>query len=215
MTRHGFPVAARKVGAVTAGVAIGLGSALWGAGAASAGPVTKTLSYTCEFPLVGPGPVRVDIGLTLPDQAVVGQPATATDLTAAVSVPEETVNGFDLLGATTVEGSASVTSTVTDSAGTAQDIVIGDMPVPQTPIPESGDLVVTATGEVPPVTVGVAGDATVAVSDSFTSKLTPRKADGSETELGTFDLVCTVDPGQDPVLGVIPVQPAATVPERR
>lgn len=215
MTRHGLPGAVRKAGAVTAGVAIGLGSLLWGASVASAGPVTKTLSYTCEFPLVGPGQVSVDVGLTLPDQAVVGEPSTATDFSAAVTVPEETVNGFDLLGATTVEGSAVITSVVTDSAGTAQDVVIPDAVVPQTPIPETGDLVVTATGDVPPVTIDVAGDASVAVSETFTSTLTPRKADGSETELGTFDLVCTVDEGQDLVLGSIPVQEAAAVTRER
>ncbi|MCX2729591.1 hypothetical protein OOZ19_05025 [Saccharopolyspora sp. NFXS83] len=204
-----FALAARRGIAVVAGTVLAVGAAAAGAGVASAAPVTKTLSYTCAFPLIGNGQVSTDIAVTLPDAAVVGQPIEATDFSAAVSVPEETVNGFDLLGAATVEGSATVTAVVTDGAGSAQDVVIQDLPVPSTPIPESGALVVTAAGPVPAVTPDAAGDATIAVAETFTSKLTPKKADGSETALGTFDLTCTVDAGQDAVLGTVPVAEAA------
>ncbi|WP_243788018.1 DUF6801 domain-containing protein [Saccharopolyspora gloriosae] len=204
-----FALAGRRGFAVVAGMVLAVGTAAAGASVAAAAPVTKTLSYTCQFPLIGDGQVSTDIAVTLPDSAAVGQPIEATDFSAAVSVPEETVNGFDVLGAATVEGTATVTAVVTDGAGAAQDVVLQDLPVPSTPIPESGPLVVTAAGPVPAVTPDAAGDATVAVAETFTSKLTPKKADGSDTALGTFDLTCTVDAGQDVVLGTVPVSEAA------
>ncbi|GAA3359911.1 DUF6801 domain-containing protein [Saccharopolyspora gregorii] len=198
---------ARRGAALAAGVA--LAATAIGTGTAAAEPVTTTLGYTCDFPLIGKGPVSTDIAVTLPDSAVAGQPIEATDFSAAVTVPEDTVNGFDLVGAATVEGSATVTAVVTDGAGAAQDVVIRDLPVPSAPIPDSGPLVVTAAGPVPAVTPAAAGAATVSVADSFTATLTPKKADGSGTLLGTFDLTCTVDPGQDLVLGTVAVTEAA------
>ncbi|MGW0522405.1 DUF6801 domain-containing protein [Crossiella sp. NPDC003009] len=192
----------------TTAVLAGLALAAVGAGVAQAVPVTKTLTYTCEFPLIGPDELQVTISVNLPDSAVVGQPAQATDFKVSVLVPERIVEAFDLFEAKSLDGSAVAHFDVKDAAGVSKTVDINGMTVPSTPIPDTGDLTVPATGDVPPTTVDNPGQAQAIVSGGFDAKLTPRKADGSPTELGTFDLPCKENPGQDLKLGEIPVAAA-------
>lgn len=192
----------------TAAVLAGLALALVGTGVAHAAPVSKTLTYTCEFPLIGADQLQVTISVNLPDSAKVGQPAQATDFKVSVLVPERIVEAFDLFEAKSLDGSAVARFDVKDAAGVSKNVEIPGLTVPSTPIPDTGDLTVPAFGDVPPVTVDNAGQAEVIIGAGFEGKLTPRKADGSPTELGTFDLPCTVDAGQDRKLGEYPVAAA-------
>ncbi|MBP2477787.1 hypothetical protein JOF53_006659 [Crossiella equi] len=192
----------------TAAVLAGAALALTGTGIAQAAPVTKTLTYTCEFPLIGPDQMQVTISVNLPDSAVVGQPAQATNFTVSVLVPEHIVEAFDLFEAKSLDGSAVANFSVKDAAGVSKQVNIPGMVVPSTPIPDTGDLTVPASGNVPPTTIDNAGNAEAIVGDNFEATLTPRKADGSPTELGTFTLPCGVNAGQDQKLGNIPVAAA-------
>ncbi|WP_143261472.1 DUF6801 domain-containing protein [Allokutzneria sp. NRRL B-24872] len=192
------------------GVVAGFGAALFGigGGVAVAGPVSTTLTYSCDFPLIGPYDVSTKIDVTLPDSGTVGQPVQATDLKVTVTVPEDVVAALAIFEAATVAGSATAGAVVTDSAGQAQDLALS-LNVPSVVIPPTGPLPVLALGAVPPATVATAGTAKVSVAPTYNATLTPRKADGSETDLGTFDLPCTASPAtQDRTLGTIPIASA-------
>ena len=192
------------------GVVAGLGAALLGigGGVAAAGPVSTTLTYSCDFPLIGPYDVSTKIDVTLPGSGTVGRPFQATDLKVTVTVPEDVVAALAIFEAATVAGTATAGAVVTDSGGQAQDLALS-LTVPSAVIPPTGPLPVLATGTVPPATVATAGTATVAVAPTYKATLTPRKADGSETDLGTFDLPCTASPAtQDRTLGTVPIASA-------
>ncbi|MFB9907533.1 DUF6801 domain-containing protein [Allokutzneria oryzae] len=202
-------------GLIALGVTVGVGASLLGAGAgvAVAGPVSTTLTYSCEFPLIGPYDVSTKIDVTLPDSGTVGQPVQATNLSVTVTVPEDVVAALAIFEAATVDGTATAGAVVTDSAAQAQDLALS-LTVPSAVIPPTGPLPVLATGTVPPATVANAGTATVSVAPTYQARLTPKKADGSQTDLGTFDLPCTANPAtQDRTLGTIPI--AAAVPGTR
>ncbi|MBP2477797.1 hypothetical protein JOF53_006669 [Crossiella equi] len=170
------------------------------------GPITKSLNYTCEFPLIGPNKLVTKIDVTMPESVKVGQLMRATDLAATITVPEEVAQSLLLFEAETIEGTSEALLAI-DANGTPIDVTLPNLVIPKTPVPKTGDLVAVARGPVPGIGVRSPGAIGVAVGD-HTSKLTPRKADGSPTELGTFDLVCTQDAGQDPSLARIPVHAA-------
>ncbi|MFE9746500.1 DUF6801 domain-containing protein [Saccharothrix saharensis] len=196
-------VAALGVTAVVVG-----GSALWGAGVGSAATARLTLVYNCPFPLIGAQDMSVEIVVEdLPDTAVVGEPVPEARVTATATVPELATQGLRLVGAETVEGTATA-QTVIDNAGLVLDIV-PDLTVAKTAVPESGAFDTVATGTTPSLSFPFAGTTTIDVGD-FVTTLTPRTADGSETGLGTFTSPCTLKPGQSTRLYEFTVQPEGT-----
>ncbi|QQQ78935.1 hypothetical protein IOD16_11205 [Saccharothrix sp. 6-C] len=196
-------VAALGVAAVVVG-----GSALWGAGVGSAATARLTLVYNCPFPLIGAQDMSVEIVVEdLPDTAVVGEPVPEARVTATATVPELATQGLRLVGAVSVEGTASA-QTVVDNAGLVLDIV-PDLTVAKTAVPESGAFDTVATGTTPSLSFPFAGATTIDVGD-FVTTLTPRTADGSETGLGTFTSPCTLKPGQSTRLHEFTVRPEGT-----
>ncbi|MGM1062096.1 DUF6801 domain-containing protein [Saccharothrix sp. Mg75] len=192
----GLAVAAAVVGSV----------AFAGAGAGQAAEASLTLVYSCPFPLIGTQDmsVRIDVA-DLPDSAVVGVETPATRVTATATVPPTATQGLALVGAATVEGTARARTTI-DNAGAVLEVV-PDLVVAKTAVPASGAFDTVATGGTPPVTFANAGATTISVGD-FSTTLTPRKADGTETGLGTFTSDCTLKPGQDTLLHEFTVAPA-------
>jgi hypothetical protein len=128
-------------------------------------------------------------------------------VTATATVPATATQGLTLVGATTVEGTAKAT-TVVDNAGAPQDVV-ANMVVGKTNVPSSGAFDTVATGSTAPLTLVNAGTTTISVGN-FSTTLTPRKPDGSETGLGTFTSDCTLKPGQNTLLHQFTVTPAST-----
>ncbi|ACU36100.1 DUF6801 domain-containing protein [Actinosynnema mirum] len=186
--------ARRVVGGLAAGVAVAGSVAFAGAGTGLAATASLTLVYNCPFPLIGAQDMSVRITTTnLPDSAVVGQPTPATNVTAVATVPATATLGLSLVGAKTVQGTA-IANTSINNAGTTQGVV-ANMTIPSTAVPSSGSFNTTATGSTPPVTFSKAGTTIITVGN-FSTTLTPRKADGSLTGLGTFTSNCTLKAGQ-------------------
>ena len=184
------------------------GTALWGAGVGSAATATLTLVYSCPFPLIGTQDMSVKIDVAdLPDEAVVGSPIPEARVTATATVPEPATQGLALVGAATVEGTAKARTRV-DNAGFALDIV-PNLTVAKTPVPSSGAFDTIASGTTPPVSFPNAGLTTIDIGD-FETTLTPRRADGSLTGLGTFTSPCTLKPGQSTRLHGFTVKPGST-----
>jgi len=173
-----------------------VGGLLLSAGQSSAATVSvdKTLTYTCPFPLIGDQKLVVNIKTVVETPATEGGELKAGEFTATVTVPETATQGLTLVGATTVEGSGSAGITL-NNAGTALPIAIPDLSVAKTNVPASGTFTVTAKGQVP-TAYPKQGPTTVVIGD-FATTLTPKKADGTETGLGTFESKCKMDPGQD------------------
>ena len=195
------------VGAVAVATAVVGAVAFAGAGTGTAATASLTLVYSCPFPLIGTQDMSVKIDVAdLPDSAVVGQPIPASRVTATATVPATATQGLTLVGATTVEGTAKATTRV-DNVGAPHDIV-ADLVVAKTSVPASGPFDTVATGGTAPVTFANAGLTTIAVGN-FSTTLTPRKADGSETGLGTFTSDCTLKPGQNTQLYQFTVSPAS------
>jgi hypothetical protein len=194
-------------GVVTAMVAV-VGFA--GATASSAADSSLTLKYTCPFPLIGNQQLVTKITVTLPDTVVVNKPTPEIPIAADVTVPATATQGLNLVGATTIEGSAKANAHL-DNAGLGLDIS-PSLAIPSTPVPADGTaFTVHATGKAPSVSFPNAGASSITVGDYLTT-LTPKKADGTPTGLGTFDSKCTVDAGQDTTLAKFTVLPDGSPP---
>ncbi|WP_309115912.1 DUF6801 domain-containing protein [Saccharothrix sp.] len=166
-----------------------------GTGSAAPVQVDKTLTFTCPFPLIGNQVLSTRIRATIDTPTTVGGELKTTDFSATVTVPPTATQGLSLVGAATVEGSAEAGVTL-DNAGSKLDIKIPGLTVPKTNVPAEGSFDVVASGPVPTAVIPKAGTTTVTVGN-YSTTLTPRKADGSETGLGTFTSNCTLDPGQN------------------
>ncbi|MEU4746099.1 DUF6801 domain-containing protein [Actinosynnema sp. NPDC023658] len=187
-------ISRRLIGALAVSAAVVSAVVLGGAGVGQAATASLTLVYNCPFPLIGAQDMSVQIvASNLPASAVVGQPLPATNVTATATVPANATLGLALVGAKTVEGTATSTTSV-NNAGTLR-AVVASLTVPKTNVPSSGSFTTVATGSAPSITLTKAGLTTITVGN-FTTTLTPRKSDGSTTGLGTFTLNCTLKPGQ-------------------
>ncbi|MCG8920505.1 hypothetical protein L6E12_32535, partial [Actinokineospora sp. PR83] len=127
----------------------------------------------------------------------IGEPTGEIKINAVTTVPETATQGLTLVGATTVEGSALAASTVA-APGITLPVNV-PITVPKTNVPASGAFEVPASGSAPSLSFTQAGEAKITVGD-LKLTLTPKKADGTETGLGTFDSACTQVPGQNNLL---------------
>ncbi|WIY06312.1 hypothetical protein QRX60_21605 [Amycolatopsis mongoliensis] len=160
-------------------------------------PIDRKLSFTCPFPLIGKQKLDVEVKASFEVPAAPGGTFTTTDLTVAVTVPDKSTRGLALVGAASIEGTASAGVTLANGSLTLPLAL--PLTVAKTAVPPSGAFTTRASGSVPPVQLPNAGRTTLTIGD-FSTRLTPKKADGSFTGLGSFTSDCTLDPGQDPVL---------------
>ncbi|RZS44934.1 hypothetical protein EV193_101815 [Herbihabitans rhizosphaerae] len=168
-------------------------------------PLKQT--YTCPFPLIGVQPLSVDISATLPNDIKVGEFTPRIDITAVADSGTKATQGLNLVGATQLEGTAQALALVSSPQGHLA--VKTPTAIPLQPVPPVGQpLIVNAQGSAPSVVFDKEGTATVSVHD-LVMTLTPLKADGTPTGLGTFTADCTLDAGQPNVLQTFNVTPAA------
>lgn len=181
------------------------------AGTSSAAASALTLEYSCPFPLIGNQDVSVEIATELPATIATGAYSPAIKINAVSNAGETATQGLRLVDAETIDGSALATSTVKAPQGNLAVQVPSE--IPNQPIPAVGnDLVLNASGSAPGLRFDQPGSATLTVND-LVLKMTPRKADGSPTELGTFESKCTQKDGQNNVLHTFEVTGDAVTPE--
>ncbi|KOX24796.1 fibronectin [Saccharothrix sp. NRRL B-16348] len=191
---------------VVAGLALGVGT-----GSAAQGDLTQT--YSCPFPLIGDQNVSVDIKTTQPGTVAAGAFTPKLDITAVSNAGPTATQGLRLVGAETIRGTARATSKVTAPGDQGALTVQVASDVPDQPIPAVGnDLVLNAVGSAPGLRFDQPGTATVEVTD-LVLEMTPLRADGTPTDLGTFVADCTPTPNQDTVLQTYTVTGAAVTPE--
>jgi hypothetical protein len=144
--------------------------------------------------LIGNQPIKVVVNSDMPASIAVGQPTGAFNIQAISTVPEAAAQGLNLVGATTIEGTAVSGDEVLAPEGTVAVNV--PVTIPQQPVPNPpAAFDITATGQTPSLTFSQPGTATINVK-TLNLTLTPRNAQGQPTSLGTFDSACTLDTGQ-------------------
>lgn len=194
------------LGAVTAVLLVGAGAV--GAGVATARPVSLTLHYTCDFPVINGQRVTVQVDADVPSSHTVGVPTQPFPIEVVATVSDLFTTGLNLLGAHSIEGTAEGNVNVAAPQG-AFSVSI-PFTIPDTTIPASGSFRVPATGVAPSLRFTRQGKGQLTAGD-INLHLAARDADGNPT-LGKLDLPCTLDNGQNDVIESFDIrpQPAAT-----
>ncbi|MBA1145864.1 choice-of-anchor D domain-containing protein [Ectothiorhodospiraceae bacterium WFHF3C12] len=178
-------------------------AALFGvAGTASAEPVSLTLDYTCPFPLIGEQTITAEINTDIAAEVTAPSELGPFDIEATTTVPAAAVEGLSLVGATTIEGTATNESTVVTPAREIPQTV--NLTIPQSGFPDEPQaFTVPASGSTSVVSIEAqdVGDGQVTVG-GLTLDMTARLPDGSiaPAPVGEFTAECTQVAGQDNVL---------------
>ncbi|MGW5054240.1 fibronectin type III domain-containing protein [Actinokineospora sp. NPDC004072] len=184
-----------------------------GQGMSSAAQGELTQSYSCPLPLIGDQTVTIDIRTEQPDTTAAGAFTPALEITAVSNAGATATQGLRLVGAETIQGVARATSTVKGPGGQGDQTVQVTTQVPNQPIPAVGnDLILNASGSAPGLRFDQPGTASLEVTD-LVLEMTPLRADGTPTDLGTFTADCTPASGQDTTLHTYQVTGAAVTPE--
>lgn len=180
-----------------------------GASVAAARPVSLTLRYTCDFPVINGQRVTVQVDADVPSSDTVGVPTQPFPIEVVATVSDLFTAGLNFLGAHSVEGTAEGNVNVAAPQG-AFSVSI-PFTIPNTTVPASGSFRVPATGVAPSLRFTRPGKGQLTAGD-INLHLAARDANGNPT-LGKLDLPCTLDDGQNDVIGSFDVkpQPAATV----
>ncbi len=189
------PVAAALLGVLFASAA---------ATPATAAPVSLTLNYTCNFPLLDPQPLKLQITSDIPSSVPVGTSTPPFVISAKADVSAEAAYGLKALETATIAGTAVAGASIT---------LPGDVRLPlqvpttltKTTVPATGGFQTTATGETPSLQFNTPGTASIKVEGDLVLKLDARLADGAKTGLEDFETECFQDPGQNTTLATIVV----------
>jgi hypothetical protein len=202
-----------------AGLLSAANGALTGVGSAAPAPAvppdtqaTASVSVTCPFadPL-GPRALTVETSATLPAQAKTGAAATISGFSAKFTLPRDVALALLPDGAT----AGSLRGTVSTNIAVRQSDRAEQVPVPltvaPTPLPETGDVTLTATGAVPRIAINTTGPVTLDVTaPTLALEAVPPPEAAASTQPAP-GIACTLDPGQPATLGKILVLPK-TVP---
>ncbi|TJZ57369.1 LPXTG cell wall anchor domain-containing protein [Streptomyces piniterrae] len=192
------------------GVATALGTAVGvvgvtGAGTAAAQQVSRTLRYTCDVPMLGDQPFTAKIDADIPESVEVGEPSRKFAIEAGTTVDAELTPLLDRIGVKSVEGTVNAKIGVTAPQGNRHLTVPLD--IARTPVPASGSFTVTGTGSAPALTFRQPGHGRITVGD-IGVHVVGRKADGDVR--GKVDVRCTLDDGQNDVVGSFEITGAGT-----
>jgi Fibronectin type III domain len=170
---------------------------------ASAAPVSKTLEYRCNFPLMVPQPLTLRINSDIPTSVPAGTSTPPFPVQATAEVSAFAAKGLRGLESTTIEGTAVAQADILlPSGGTFSAKV--NTTIPKTAIPSTGGFATNATGQTPALTFDDPGKATFKLGTLVLS-LSPRLADGTLPGTNDFETECTLAAGQDPLFATIDV----------
>lgn len=193
----------RLIALVTSVAVASGGAAVLTAGAAQA--ESAPLTYDCTT-ILGPTQMQVVTDTDLPAAAHTGDSLPVT-LTSKVTVPGSIIGlAYGLLGARSVSGTATAAGTVTGPGGTVATSTA--LTVPSTPLPASGDLVITSTGASPTFAPTDPGSYAIGAGD-FSSTLTFYDANGKAV-LADQTIPCTAPTEADTTVDTVAVTYAST-----
>ncbi|WP_406642232.1 DUF6801 domain-containing protein [Amycolatopsis sp. WGS_07] len=165
---------------------------------------TATVALDCPF---AAGPQRIALTTTaiLPATATVGSAVKFRSLTASFTLPRTVATQLAPAPATSLRG--GLTLDLTARQGDKSTAIPAPFTIAPTPLPENGDVQVTATADLPDQAITVPGEVTFDVG-APTIALKP----ATETTTEAAPVRCTLAPGQKTTLASILVAPALTKP---
>ncbi|WP_245589623.1 DUF6801 domain-containing protein [Amycolatopsis balhimycina] len=218
MSRRVRPRSVTVTALAAAGLLSAANGALTGVGSAAPGPAvppdtqaSTSVSVHCPFadPL-GPRALTVETTATLPAQAKAGTSATIGAYAVKLSLPREVALSFLPAGATTGALRGTVQLDLAVHQDDRSDKVPVSLVVAPTPLPETGDVVLTATGTVPEIAINTIGAVTFDVTaPTLTLEAVPA-SDAPPATTAPPKVACTLDEGQQATLGKIMVLPKVT-----
>ncbi|MFJ5227961.1 DUF6801 domain-containing protein [Streptomyces sp. NPDC088400] len=195
--RTGRPRARIALGVFTAlGTAVGV-VGVSGAGIAAAQPVSLTLKYTCDVPVIKDPHITARIDANIPASVVVGQSGKKVAVGAGTTVDASLTPWLGRLGVKTVEGRVDAKIRVAAPQAGSQVRVV-PLRIAKTGVPASGSFDIAATGAALTPTFTRPGTARITVGD-IVLNVVGKKAGGDA--LDEFRVPCTLDPGQDNFVG--------------
>ncbi|MBN6033452.1 DUF6801 domain-containing protein [Amycolatopsis sp. 195334CR] len=199
----------RRFGRLFAGMAttsMVLGLTMAGAGTALAADqaytTTSTLSYTCNYPLIGEAPLTVTATFQGPDSITGGGTFQAHTVTAVATVPADVVGALYFLGGIDgVRGTADASVAV--SGGTPSTVNVSDLGVAEQFVADpNADFPVnaaqTSSTVVPAITAASSGTLTASLGATFSASLDFHYLNATPEWQGPEAFDCTLDGGQTP-----------------
>ncbi|WP_410641993.1 DUF6801 domain-containing protein [Amycolatopsis sp. lyj-346] len=215
MPRRVRPRSATVTALAAAGLLSVANGALTGVGSAAPGPAvppdtqaSASVSVHCPFadPL-GPRALTVETTATLPAQAKTGTSATIGGYSVKVSLPRDVALSFLPAGATTGSLRGAVQLDLAVRQDDRSDRVPVSLVVAPAPLPETGDVVLTATGAVPEIAINTVGAVTFEVTAPTLALEAVPAPDAAPATTAPPKVACTLDEGRQATLGKILVLP--------
>ncbi|WIY02645.1 hypothetical protein QRX60_01860 [Amycolatopsis mongoliensis] len=203
-----------------AGLLSAANGALTGVGSAAPAPTappektaTASVSVTCPFadPL-GSRKLTVETTATLPTLAKTGTSATIGKYSAQFSLPRDVALSLLPAGATAGSLQGAVQLDLAVHQGERSDQIPVPLTVAPTPLPETGNVTLTATGTVPEIAINTIGSVTFDVTAPKLALAAAPAAPAPDAAGAPVapPIACALDPDQQATLGTILVQPPAT-----
>ncbi|TCO46510.1 DUF6801 domain-containing protein [Actinocrispum wychmicini] len=157
---------------------------------APAGTTTKDFTSVCTFPGVGQQEVATTISVGVPDSATTGS-RNAIDLSITATLPANVVDALRTAQVDNFAGTGTADVDVTHN-GTTMTLGVPGLAVDGQSLPPSGSMPLAVFGPMPSLTVYTPGDVVLRAGQKFTATVDSRRADGSPSPLGVFDVPCAV-----------------------
>jgi uncharacterized protein DUF6801 len=210
LRRMGRLAAAAATGAVViAATGVAVAGSAPGPVAGGTRRASASLAYTCRFPS-GAHRVGVRVAAGFPVTGTVGRAIQPTGADTRITVPQAAVHDLGRLRATTVRATSNLRVTVAEGR-TSVSAAWRGRAARSTPLPTTGNLVLTASGPVPQATASVPGQVTF-TADGMHLVLSPRTANGAATSPAALAIPCRLNPGQDAQIAVVTVVGPSPLP---
>ncbi|GAB3280480.1 hypothetical protein GCM10027589_07450 [Actinocorallia lasiicapitis] len=174
---------------VTTGLGLGLVSIISATPAAAAGPVEKTVGYSCVYPLIGARPLTVKVKAYVPTTFERETASPDIVITTANTVGPDTTEGLAAIGVKSLEGFATAKVTVNGPGGVAPVNMDVRQILGVTPVPPTGSFEIGSYGKAPGIGFDFTGAGNLVLGD-LNLKVTGRTAAGQPAGTGTFDVPC-------------------------
>ncbi|GAB2784460.1 DUF6801 domain-containing protein [Amycolatopsis magusensis] len=188
----------------TATVSMVLGLTVAGAGTALADQAytSPTLTYTCNYPLIGENLLEVQASFQGPSSVTGGGTFQAYGVTAVATVPADVVSALYYLGGIDgVRGSADASVAVTNGSPATvnvSDLGVGEQFVPDPDAAFPVNAAQTSSSVVPAITAGSTGQVlTAALGETFSASLDFHYTNATPEWQGPEAFDCTLNEGQN------------------
>jgi hypothetical protein len=195
-------VALAAIGAVAAAALSASSGAAAQPQPAPAADADVQLRYLCAFPS-GELSLVVRVQATFPDSVVRPEPIRQTGVIVTVTLSPAAIAELTAIGAASVSAATDLTVTVNEPNGPV-DIAWFGLVAPDSPIPDTGELPLPATGQDFEHFATSAGEFTF-VAAALNVTLTPLQADGTPTDPPSLFLFCALEPDQNGLLATVTV----------